>query len=61
MDNSKNVLRFADGEVCMWIEDGGSIHLRAASSHGDPAELTARDARDIAAALVELSQQLDED
>lgn len=48
MDNADEVRQFADGEVYMWIEQGASIHLKAASAFGDPTELTAEDAREIA-------------
>jgi hypothetical protein len=59
MSNKKQVHRFAGGEVSFWIEQDSSIHLRAVSSHGDPVELTAADAREIAAALMTAAQKLD--
>jgi hypothetical protein len=39
----------------------GAIHLKAADPHGDPTELTAQMAREVAAALLELARQLDEE
>lgn len=57
MGDENGVRRFADGEVTMWID--GAIRLRAVSPFGDPTELTADAAREIAAALLELAQQLD--
>ena len=47
------------GEVRFWIEQESSIHLKAASPHGDPVELTASDARRIGLALVEAARVLD--
>jgi hypothetical protein len=49
---------FADGEVRFWIEQDSSIHLIATAPHGDPVELTAADAREIAVALLSAAQQL---
>ena len=48
-----------DGEVSLWIADGGSIHLNAVSPYGDPTELTAELARELAAALLEAARLLD--
>jgi hypothetical protein len=59
MSTEHHVQRFADGEVSFWIEQS-SIHLKAASSHGDAAELTAEDAREIAAALIAAALQIDQ-
>jgi hypothetical protein len=61
MGRGDEVQTFADGEVRLWIADGGSIHLKAVDPHGDPTELTAEMAREIAAALLELARQLDEE
>ena len=49
-----------DGEVYLWIEDGGSIHLKAASPYGDPTELSSEMAREVAAALLNAAKLLDE-
>jgi hypothetical protein len=46
-------------DVFLWIEQDSSIHLRAKTSFGDPVELTAGNARDVAAALVKLANQLE--
>jgi hypothetical protein len=52
-----DVIKF--DEAYMWIENGGSIHLKAVSPHGDPIELTPHEARDIARALLRLADELD--
>jgi hypothetical protein len=59
MSAKHEVQSFVDGEVSFWIEQESSIHLKAASSQGDPAELTAEDAREIAAALIAAAQKID--
>jgi hypothetical protein len=46
-------------EARMWIEQESSIHLKAVSPHGDPIELTAEKAREIASALLQLAAELD--
>ena len=42
---------FSDGEVYISLEDSGAVHLRAATAHGDPVELTSEEARAIADCL----------
>ena len=59
MSTEHKVQVFADGEVYFWVEQESSIHLKAVSPHGDPAELTAEDAREIAAALIAVAEQID--
>ena len=59
MSTEHQVQSFAGGEVRFWIEQESSIHLKAVSPHGDPTELTAEDAREIAAALIAAAQQID--
>jgi hypothetical protein len=61
MGSADEVRTLADGDVRMWIADGGAIHLKAADPHGDPTELTADMAREVAAALLELARQLDQE
>jgi hypothetical protein len=38
--DSSNVASLADGEVRLWIEQGASLHLKAATPQGDPVELS---------------------
>jgi hypothetical protein len=58
--SNKQIQKFAGGEVYFWLEQDSSIHLKAVSAHGDPVELTADDAREIAAALIATAQRLDD-
>jgi transposase-like protein len=37
----------------LWIEPGGGVTLKAVTAEGDPIELTANQARELAAALLE--------
>jgi hypothetical protein len=41
MSTERHIQEFAGGEVCFWLEQESSIHLKAVSG-SDPVELTAR-------------------
>jgi hypothetical protein len=58
MSTEKQIHEFADGDVCLWLEQESSIHLKALSG-SDPVELTADEARKIAASLIESADKLD--
>jgi hypothetical protein len=60
MHHSEDINEFGGGEVQFWIADAGSIHLKAISPNGDPTELTADEARQIAAALLRAANEPDE-
>ena len=53
-----NVVEPADDVRC-WLEQYSSVMLKAVTRHGDPVELTAEEARSIAAALVVLAGRLE--
>jgi hypothetical protein len=59
MSTEHRVQNFVGGEVCLWIEQDASIHLKAVSPYGDPVELTADSEREIAAALHSAAAQLE--
>ena len=59
MSINKQVNQFSAGEVYFWLEQDSSIMLKAQTAHGDPVELTADEARDIASALSAMAQKLD--
>ena len=42
-----------------WVEQGSSIMFKAVTKSGDPVEINAEEARDIAAALIKLAEQLE--
>jgi hypothetical protein len=52
------IVRPADDVYC-WLEQDSSIMLKAVTQYGDPVELTADEARDIAAALLALAERLE--
>lgn len=46
-------------DVYGWVEQESSVMFKAVTQHGDPVELTAAEARDVARALVQLADQLE--
>jgi len=52
------VMQPADDVHC-WLEQNSSVMLKAVTKFGDPVELTATDARYIAAALLLLAERLE--
>ena len=57
----EDYFEFEDGEISVWLEDKHSLHMRAVTNYGDPAELTAETARDLAKALIELADEAEKD
>jgi hypothetical protein len=55
-----DIKRIADGDVCLWIDQDSSVHIKAVSEHGDPVELTEDEAEELGNALISMSQQLRE-
>jgi hypothetical protein len=53
-----DVVKPADDVIC-WLEHDRSIMLKAVTRFGDPVELTAEDALNIAASLWALADQLE--
>ncbi len=51
--------KFSEGDVSLWVDPNGAIHLKACDTFGDPIELTADEARELAQALQELADQHD--
>lgn len=45
----------SDGEIVLWTTDDRTIHLKAISPHGDPVELNAEQARELATELTRLA------
>ena len=58
MSANPQVQSYAGGDVYFWIEQESSIHLKAVSPQGDPAELTAEAARELAAALLAAAEKI---
>lgn len=57
---SKNFIQLSNGEVCAWIEQG-AVHIKAINSYGDPIELTRKEVRDLAEALLQFCMVIDEE
>ena len=60
MNMTEPIYKFSNGEVCFWIEDGSSIHFKSTNRYGDPVELNAEEAKEIAAQLLLCAARLDE-
>jgi hypothetical protein len=59
MNTDPKVHVFSGGEVTFWIEQGETIHIKAASSFGDPVELTEAEAKKLALALLDAVQKIE--
>jgi hypothetical protein len=59
MGDATSVKKFSDGDVYLWIEQESSIHLKAVTQHGDPVELTEREAEELGRTLIEMARYLD--
>ena len=44
--------------VEVWIDQGGSIHIKTSEPHGDPGELSEEDALELAAILTRVVEEL---
>lgn len=56
-DNKRVVL--SDGEISVSVEQESSIHLKAVSPFGDPVELNAEEAKELAALLLKFAEEID--
>lgn len=52
-------LSVSDDEVYAWIEQGGSIHIKAVTRAGDPVELSSDEARQLADGLLDLVARIE--
>jgi hypothetical protein len=59
VDEKDGVVTLAGGEIAMWIEQESSIHLKVISPFGDPVELNAEEARQLANALLRLAASIE--
>jgi hypothetical protein len=56
---SHDIISLLDGDISLWIEQGTSIHLKTLSPYGDPLELSAEEAKELAKHLLLLASTLD--
>ena len=59
MTNHTEPQKDAPEEIVVWAEPGGPVMLKAVSPFGDPVELNANEARQLAALLLELAKRCD--
>jgi hypothetical protein len=51
---------FAGGEIAIWYEGNGGIHIKCTEPHNDPVEITEDDADEIVEWLTFISKKLRE-
>jgi len=56
----ENVINFSNGDLYLWVEQSSSIQIKAVTKQGDPVELNAEEARDLADQLKKLADKIDE-
>jgi hypothetical protein len=57
---SERIRTFADGQIVLWIAEGGSsLMLKAISPFGDPVELNAEEIQELCDALVQLKNNIE--
>ena len=59
MEKNSDVIRLSGGEIYLWADDGRAIHIKAVTPHGDPVELSASEATQLAQHLLQLAQKMD--
>jgi hypothetical protein len=58
MDKHPVVHAVADGEIDVWIDEGGAICIKIRNAHNDPAELSEHEALELANLLVRLVEEI---
>jgi hypothetical protein len=53
------VILLSHGEVALWDDDGRAVHLKAVTKLGDPVELSAEEAKELAKMLVEMANRVE--
>ena len=57
--SSDKIHELAGGEICLWIDDDSSIHLKIKNEFKDPVELNAKEARELGQLLLKLADKID--
>ena len=55
----ENVFYTSDRNVYCWIEQQTSVMLKAVTKFGDPVEMTASEARELASALLRMADEVE--
>ena len=58
MVENNDISEISDGDVRIWINEGGAISLKAADSYGDPVELSEEEALELVGVLQKLVARL---
>ena len=59
MNENDETILLSGGEIALWTDDDRSIHIKAVTPFGDPVELNAEEARELAEALTKLASAVD--
>jgi hypothetical protein len=55
----EEVFEFSHGEIVVSVHEESSVHLRSLTKAGDPVELNAEEARELAALLESLAKRIE--
>lgn len=58
-DQKPAVFRVCEGDAYCWVEQDSSVMLKAVTKHGDPVEMTKKEAVDLAQALLRAAAQIE--
>jgi hypothetical protein len=58
--HNQSVFKVLDGDVRLWVEPDEAIYMIIDAKHRAPVELTPKMARQLAAALLEMADRLDD-
>jgi len=57
--NPDGLVNLSDGDVYLWVEAESSVMLKAITKHGDPVELSAEEAKELAATLLKMAAKIE--
>jgi len=58
-NDESQLFSISDGNVSCWAEQGSSVMIKSVTSYGDPVELSAEEARSLAAELLRLADRIE--
>jgi hypothetical protein len=57
-NENTDIIKFSQGEVYLWPEQGSSIMLKAITKSGDPVELEPEEAKELGETLIRLAAKI---
>jgi hypothetical protein len=57
--NSDEITTLSNGDIVMWAEPSGSLHLKCITKHGDPVELSAEEVKELCVMLERLLKSIE--